>query len=176
MNFIIKFGNLVKERATFIVNASNTELILGSGVSDAFREQCGGDYYQEELYDIKKRIGDIKQGDIVVSDSGKATNFKYALHVAVMNYATTAKSTHPTYMQIHDSLNSILNIVKEKIKNEDITHPSLVIPLFGCGVGGLKKEKVFLMIKSIFKKIDFDLKVIIYFHDKKDFIEFYSKV
>ena len=38
----LKYGNLVKEKATFIVNASNTQLILGSGVSKAFRQHCGG--------------------------------------------------------------------------------------------------------------------------------------
>ena len=38
----VKPGNLLKEEdATFIVNASNTKLQLGSGVSSAFRKICG---------------------------------------------------------------------------------------------------------------------------------------
>ena len=38
----IKQGNLLdEENATFIVNASNTRLILGSGVSMAFKRHCG---------------------------------------------------------------------------------------------------------------------------------------
>ncbi|NOR56926.1 MAG: Appr-1-p processing protein [Sulfurimonas sp.] len=176
MNIKIKFGNLVKERATFIVNASNTELTLGSGVSQAFSEHCGGASYQEELYDIKKRVGDLEQGDIVISSSGTATNFKYALHVAVMNYSDSSESPYPTYMQIQKALNAMTNIVQDKIIHEDIKNPSLVIPLLGCGVGGLKKEKVFLLIKSVFQKVDFDLEVIVYLHDKRDYIEFYSKV
>jgi hypothetical protein len=31
---------LSKQDATFIVNASNTQLMLGSGVLDAFRQRC----------------------------------------------------------------------------------------------------------------------------------------
>ena len=52
---------------------------------------------------------------------------------------------------------------------------NVVILLLGCGVGGLKKEKVFLMIKSMFKKSKVDLDVVIYFHNKKDYYEFVSK-
>ena len=175
MIFKIKLGNLVKERATFIVNASNTELTLGSGVSQAFSEQCGGSSYQDELYSIKRSIGEIEQGDVVISGSGSATNFEYALHVAVMNYSDSSKSPYPSYMQIQKALNSMLNIIQEKVQSENIQNPKVVIPLLGCGVGGLKKEKVFLMIKSIFKKATFDLDVVIYFHNKKDFYQFSAR-
>ncbi|WP_373035963.1 macro domain-containing protein [Sulfurimonas sp.] len=176
MSFKIKFGNLVKEKATFIVNASNTELTLGSGVSHAFSEQCGGASYQKELYEIKKNVGNIAQGDVVISGPGSATNFRYALHVAVMNYSDNSKPANPTYMQIQNALESMLSIIKSKVQNESIQNPSVVIPLLGCGVGGLKKEKVFLMIKSIFQKADFDLDTIICFHNKQDYYEFSSKV
>ena len=176
MSLKIKFGNLVKERATFIVNASNTELTLGCGLSHAFSEQCGGLTYQQELYDIKNSIGDIEQGDVIISSSGTATNFVYALHIAVMNYSNVSESKRPTYMQIQHALSSIISIIKDKVKSEDIQNPSVVIPLLGCGVGGLKKEKVFMMIKSIFQKVDFDLSLIIYFHNKKEYYEFYSKI
>ena len=57
----------------------------------------------------------------------------------------------------------------------DFMIDNVVIPLLGCGVGGLKKEKVFLMIKSMFKKSKVDLDVVIYFHNKKDYYEFVSK-
>ncbi|WP_373004246.1 macro domain-containing protein [Sulfurimonas sp.] len=176
MNIKIKFGNLVKEKATFIVNASNTELMLGSGVSHAFSEHCGGASYQKELNDVKKRVGDIEQGDVVISGSGTAKNFQYALHIAVMNYSNVSKPAHPTYMQMQHALNSMISIIKEKVQSQGIQNPSVVIPLFGCGVGGLKKEKMFMLIKSTFQKIDFDLDLIIYFHNKKDYYEFYSKV
>ena len=175
MNFKIKYGNLVEENATFIVNASNTELTLGSGVSHAFSEHCGGAEYQQELYVLKKKIGVIEQGDVILSSSGSATNFKYALHVAVMNYSDILQPPYPSYTQIQRALNSILNIVEERAGDENIQNPKLVLPLLGCGVGGLQKEKVFLLIKSTFKHSKADLEVIIYFHNKQDFYTFTKK-
>lgn len=175
MSFKIKYGNLVEENATFIVNASNTELTLGSGVSHAFSEHCGGGEYQQELYAIKKELGAIEQGDVILSGSGSATNFKYALHVAVMNYSDESKSPYPLYSQIQRALSAILNIVEERVKEESIQTPKLVLPLLGCGVGGLQKEKVFLLIKSTFKKAKVDLEVVIYFHNKQDFYTFSKK-
>ncbi|MFA6136736.1 MAG: macro domain-containing protein [Sulfurimonas sp.] len=175
MNFKIKYGNLVEENATFIVNASNTEITLGSGVSHAFSEQCGGAVYQDELYALKKKFGAIEQGDVILSSSGSATNFRYALHVAVMNYSDDSKPPYPSYSQIQNALKTLLNIVEERVKNENIKNPKLVIPLLGCGVGGLKKEKVFLLIKSAFQKSKLDMEVIIYFHNKQDFYLFSQK-
>jgi O-acetyl-ADP-ribose deacetylase (regulator of RNase III) len=175
MNFKIKFGNLVEAEATFIVNASNTELTLGSGVSHAFSQHCGGDIYQKELYEIKKSVGAIKQGDVIVSGPGSAINFKYALHVAVMNYSDSYQTPYPTYKQMQSALNSMLGIIKDIVQSEKIEKPRIAISLLGCGVGGLSKEKIFLIIKSIFKKSELDLEVLIYFHNKKDYYEFASR-
>ncbi|MBU0721004.1 macro domain-containing protein [bacterium] len=175
MKFKLKYGNLIKEEATFIVNASNTELILGSGVSQAFYEHCGGAEYQKELFDLKKKAGILQQGDVVLSGPGSASNFQYALHVAVMNYSDTAQSQYPTYMQIQNALHNIVSIAETKIREEKIENARVVMPLLGCGVGGLKKEKVFLMIKSIFKKSKVDFDLILCFHNKKDYYEFSVK-
>jgi O-acetyl-ADP-ribose deacetylase (regulator of RNase III) len=153
MKFKIQYGNLVKEQSTFIVNASNTELILGSGVSKAFREHCGGSFFQQELYKIKEKIGKIVQGDVVLSNSGSAKNFQYALHVAVMNYTNDTQSPFPIYKQIQNSLNGIYKIVEEKALKESIKTPKVVIPLLGCGTGGLKKEKVFFYDSKYFHLI-----------------------
>ncbi|MDH4943887.1 macro domain-containing protein [Sulfurimonas sp. C5] len=171
----IKYGNLVEEQSTFIVNASNTELQLGSGVSRAFYEQCGGSSFQEELNELKKNFNTIRQGDVLISSSGTATNFQYALHIAVMNYSDPTKSPLPTYEHIKNALKNTINIVNEKIENEHIENPKLVIPLLGCGVGGLEKEKVFSIIKKSFEQTDMDLEVIIYLHNQKDYLEFSMK-
>ncbi len=175
VNFKIKYGNLIKEEATFIINASNTELSLGSGVSRAFYEHCGGSSFQEELHELKKSIGVIKQADVVLSSPGSAINFKYSLHIAVMNYSDNTQVPYPTYIQMQNGLKNVMEIVEDKVKSEKIQNPKIVIPLLGCGVGGLKKEKVFLMIKSMFKKSKIDLDVVIYLHNKKDYYEFVSK-
>jgi len=174
MSIKIKYGNLVKEKSTFIVNASNTELILGSGVSKAFRKRCGGIFFQQELYKIKGN-NKINQGYVVVSDSGIAKNFKYTLHVAVMNYTDDNKSAFPNYNQIKQSLKKILQIIEEKVRDENINNPKLVIPLLGCGTGGLKATKVFLLIKQAFQKSNINLDTTIFLYNKKDYIRFMIK-
>ena len=48
--FTVTQGDLLQEEGTtFIVNASNTRLILGIGVSMAFKEHCGNVLQQEML-------------------------------------------------------------------------------------------------------------------------------
>ena len=88
----LKYGNLIKEQATFIVNPSNTQLILGSGVSKAFRQHCGGSSFQQELYKLRDKSAPLSQGDVIISNAGCATNFTYALHAIVMNYSDDSKT------------------------------------------------------------------------------------
>ncbi|WP_345978871.1 RNA 2',3'-cyclic phosphodiesterase [Sulfurimonas sp. HSL3-2] len=172
MKFRVKQGDLVQEKATFIVNASNTELSLGSGVSRAFYEHCGGSEYQQELYALKHKAGTLKQGDVVLSSPGTATNFLYALHVAVMNYSDSSISPMPSYEHIQTALNKMIEILKERVETEQIKDPKLVIPLLGCGVGGLEKEKVFLMIQESFLKADLEMDVVVFVHSQEDYRHF----
>ena len=80
-------GNLLDEDpATFIVNASNTTLVLGSGVSAAFRKKCGMKLQQEMFDKLKSLDQALQKGDVVATSSGDASNFKYALHAVVMDY------------------------------------------------------------------------------------------
>jgi len=95
--------------------------------------------------------------------------------MAVIDYIDDTKTTSPTYLQIQSALENILAIVECKVKSEKIENPKLLMPLFSYGVGGLKKEKLFLMIKSMFKKSKVDLEVIVYFDNKRDYYDFASK-
>ncbi len=175
----VKYGNLVKAKATFIVNASNTELILGSGVSKAFRQQCGS-FYQQEVYEAKEvflqQYDVINQGDVVLSGSGQANNFQFALHFAVMNYTDDSRAPYPTYEQIQKGLENIAVIVNRLIYEKDIETPVLAIPLLGCGTGGLDKERVFSMIYSYFKSITCSWQILIYVYDLKDYLKFKFEV
>ena len=48
--------------------------------------------------------------------------------------------------------------------------PKLVIPLLGCGVGGLDKEKLIKLYKDFFsRKIEFYCDVVIYGYTKEDY-------
>jgi O-acetyl-ADP-ribose deacetylase len=166
----VKFGNLIKENATFIVNASNTELALGSGVSMAFRKHCSYNYdYQEMLNVLRSDNKPIHQGDVIISNSGSASNFKYALHVAVMNYTDNTKDKKPTYEHIETAIGNIKELVIDISKRDSIDIPKLVIPLLGCGVGGLDKAKVFKIICHGLHNIGIELNLIIYINDPKDY-------
>jgi O-acetyl-ADP-ribose deacetylase (regulator of RNase III) len=73
----IKEGDLLQEiNATFIVNASNTRLILGTGVSMAFKKHCGAKLQQEMVEVYQSVEKPIEQGTVFATSAGGATNFK----------------------------------------------------------------------------------------------------
>jgi O-acetyl-ADP-ribose deacetylase len=150
-------GNLVKFDADFIVNASNTKLILGSGVSMAFKRHCGIELQQEMDKIIKN--SKIQQGDVVATSSGRATNFQYALHAAVINYQN-GLNQQDRKPRLDIIWNILLNIEpyldwhSKKFSNKKII---LVIPYIGCGVGGLNKKDVKnLFLDFVARNVDYD--------------------
>jgi len=167
----VKQGNLLlEEEATFIVNASNTKLILGSGVSMAFKRHCGNELQSEMLNSLANIEGILNKGDVVATSSAKATNFIYSLHVAVMDYNHGVKYDEkvPTLNIIQLALKNIENYIqwyfsktKKPIK--------LVLPLMGCGVGGLSKVDVVNLYSEFFNRnIEAECNVVIYGYDRSD--------
>lgn len=167
MRFIYKKGNLIYEESDFIVNASNTKLLLGSGVSKAFREHCGKQSYQKYLYTLRDTYlqnNQFLQGSVIVSNSGSANNFTYALHCAVMNYTDPDLSREPTYDHIETCLVNILRIVEDISAQSSIVKPKITIPLLGTGTAKLNKNKVLSLIEKVFAQSDMDLTVVVYFY------------
>jgi len=168
----VKQGNLLnEEEATFIVNASNTKLILGSGVSMAFKRHCGNELQQEMSNNLENIEGILNQGDVVATSSGKATNFIYALHVAIMDYNSGVKYDKklPTLHIIQVALQNIENYLKW-YWNEKKKTIKLVLPLMGCGVGGLSKVNVINLYSDFFNRnIKAKCDVIIYGYDDSDY-------
>ncbi len=76
---IIKQGDITDMEVEAIVNAANTELVLGSGVAGAIRKK-GGDTIQEEC----DNIGRIPLGQAVITGAGKLKS-KYIIHAAGMH-------------------------------------------------------------------------------------------
>ena len=69
----IKLCDILSEETNVIVNASNTELFLGGGISGAIRQK-GGKTIQQELDKIRKEKRFISEGDVEVTDSGLIKN------------------------------------------------------------------------------------------------------
>ena len=167
-----KQGNLLDEKnATFIVNASNTRLILGSGVSMAFKERCG----LVLEYEMQEKLGEIdtlNKGDVVVTSSGEAKHFDYAMHVAVMDYAQGVRGTdkYPTLKEIKTALENIELYLLWFYKRYPDKKLSLTLPLLGCGVGNLQKNDVIHLYKRFFsRKVSLKCSVVIYGYTEEDF-------
>ncbi|WP_151900463.1 macro domain-containing protein [Sulfurimonas hydrogeniphila] len=170
-SIVVKQGNLLNEEADFIVNASNTKLILGSGVSMAFKRHCGIELQNEMSSVLISIDSDLEQGDVVATSSGKANNFKYSLHVAIMNYNQGVKynKKNPTIEIIKKALQNIENYLLWYAKNKS-NSMKLVLPLMGCGVGGLDKTDVIKLYKNFFyRDVAFECEVIIYGYNIEDY-------
>jgi O-acetyl-ADP-ribose deacetylase (regulator of RNase III) len=168
----IRQGNLMEEpNATFIVNASNTKLMLGSGVSMAFKRHCGLEL-QYEMDAIRDARNDtIRPSEVVRTSPGRATNFRYALHAAIMNYHLRMRdpARHPTLDTITNTLHNIEQYILAYRSQENETI-KLVLPLMGCGVGGLDKTDVIRLYRDFFSRdVEVACTVAIYGYSREDY-------
>ena len=87
MRVAVVQGSLTDGHETLLVNASNTNAKLGSGVSGAIRQACGPGY-QEHIEAALARTfgGPMGPGQVLVTDAGTHPRARYVAHVAVMDY------------------------------------------------------------------------------------------
>lgn len=78
-----------------IVNASNPDVILGSGVSGAIREACGGPPYQAEVTErFEEDFGEPLEADqCLVTGPGSCRAFRWVLHVPSVDYRAADPQT-----------------------------------------------------------------------------------
>ncbi len=86
MDIRVVEGSLTSGHETVLVNASNTQLALGSGVSAAIRAACGRDFQALLTAELAKRGGSLQPGAVVVTSAGSHPRAKHVAHVAVMDY------------------------------------------------------------------------------------------
>jgi O-acetyl-ADP-ribose deacetylase (regulator of RNase III) len=168
-----KEGNLLNETdVTFAVNASNTNMLLGSGVSMAFKRVCGIALQVEMFEKLRVLEREIEQGDIIKTSAVNAKNISYILHVAVINYnkQSQIKEKNPSLKIIEKSLFLIEKEIKEVTSNPLQQPIKLLLPLLGCGVGGVNKEHLISLYKEFFsRKLELDCNVVIYGYTKEDY-------
>lgn len=65
-------GSIVDCPTTTIVNAANSKLALGSGVSGAIRDTCGGKEFQNECFEAvdEQADGNMELGGVVLTSGG----------------------------------------------------------------------------------------------------------
>ncbi|MBK7863158.1 MAG: macro domain-containing protein [Archangiaceae bacterium] len=126
-------GSLTDGTETLLVNASNTNLQLGSGVSGAIRRSCGPGFQAELEALLVARGGALEPGEVVVTGAGSHPRAKYIAHVAVMDYrqGVTAGS-FPTLERVKQGcagLWAAIAALPEEV--------SVAMPALGAGTGGL---------------------------------------
>ena len=121
---VIQKGDLTDFDGDAIVNAANTELILGSGVAGAIREK-GGYQIQSEC----NKTGSIPLGQATITPAGDLKT-KYVIHAAGMHLGERVE----TESLKECTINSLKVADKYKIK-------TLAFPAIGTGVGGYPLDK-----------------------------------
>ncbi len=143
-------GDLTEQKVDAIVNAANSDLILGGGVAGAIRVK-GGDLIQTEC----DRQSPIELGQAALTTAGELPA-KHVIHAAVMHLGGS-----PTQESIENSTFNSL-ILAAEYKLESVSFPAL-----GTGIGGfsmslsaeimLNAAKRFLRGNSLPKVVSFVL-------------------
>lgn len=123
----VKLCDLLKEETNIIVNASNTYLILGAGISGAIRQK-GGSTIQEELSEIRKNKKIISEGDVEMTNIGSLKN----KNLYKFFHAVGPKYSHWTN---NDNLleKAFYNCLKKADENKYV---SISIPPISSGIFG----------------------------------------
>lgn len=112
-------GDITEIEADAIVNAANTDLILGSGVAGAIRKK-GGDLIQNEC----NKIGSIPLGQAAITGAGNL-RARFVIHAAGMHLGGRVSD-----VSLRDTThNSLLRASEKNLK-------TIAFPAIGTGVGG----------------------------------------
>ncbi|MHA1115637.1 MAG: macro domain-containing protein [Candidatus Heimdallarchaeaceae archaeon] len=127
-------GDITDFDVDAIVNAANTDLILGGGVAGAIRLK-GGPSIQEEC----NKHGRIPLGGATITNGGNL-KAKYVIHAASMHLGgkTTASS-------LRDSVINSLKIA------EQYKLSSIAFPAIGTGIAGFSLIECAKIIRSVFE-------------------------
>lgn len=131
-------GDITEMAVDAVVNAANTDLMLGAGVAGAIRHK-GGPRISEEC----ERLGPIPLGEAAVTTGGNLKAF-YVIHAASMRLGgnTTAESLRQS---THNSLQ----------RAEEKAFKSIAFPAIGTGVAGFPmKECATIMIQEVLHHLE----------------------
>jgi O-acetyl-ADP-ribose deacetylase (regulator of RNase III) len=83
----VEQGSLTSGNALVLVNASNTQGNLGSGVSAAIAAACGAGFQAEIHQALHQHFGaSMEPGSVLLTSAGKHPRARHVAHVAVMDY------------------------------------------------------------------------------------------
>ncbi|MGE5418487.1 MAG: macro domain-containing protein [Accumulibacter sp.] len=120
---VIKTGNITDPVAQAIVNASNTRLKLGTGISGAIKAQAGPGL-QAELDQISART-EMDNGSAVITGAHEMKGVKFIIHAA---------SVEGSEDTIRKSIQNSLLLCSER------SISSVAFPALGTGTGSMNME------------------------------------
>jgi O-acetyl-ADP-ribose deacetylase len=112
-------GDLTDQAVDAIVNAANTQLLLGGGVAGAIRRKGG-----QSIQDDCDRIGPVPLGQAAITGAGKL-KARYVIHAAGMVIGELA-----TEENLRLATRSSLLLAQEKSLR------SIALPAIGTGIAG----------------------------------------
>ena len=117
-------GNLLESAAAALVNTVNEVGVMGKGFALIFRDAFPAN---TAAYLAAVRAGDIRVGRMFVTETGSLGGPTW-----VINFPTKKHWRNPSKLEwIQDGLRDLVRVVTEK------RIPSVALPPFGCGSGGL---------------------------------------
>lgn len=133
----VEHCSLLDAGCDVVVNASNPAAALGSGVSRAIFDECGGLAMQKEM---RERLeadldGELGPGDCLVTSGGTSKRLRHVLHVASVDYGTGGKGLTSTAGRVTDATAAALERAAE-LGTADAP-VRLAFPLLAGGHGGL---------------------------------------
>jgi O-acetyl-ADP-ribose deacetylase (regulator of RNase III) len=117
-------GDVTAQSVDAIVNAANSDLVLGAGVAGAIRER-GGPSIQAEC----DAIGPVAVGDAALTGAGKLPA-RFVIHAASMPPGGSASEE-----SVRSSLRRSLELAREKGCR------SIAIPAVGAGIAGFPVQR-----------------------------------
>ncbi len=117
-------GDITDVEADAIVNAANSELILGAGVAGAIRRK-GGPAIQAEC----DEIGPVRIGEAAITNAGRL-KARYVIHAASMSLGGIA-----TTESLHSAVRKSFLLAEEKGLK------TVALPAVGAGVAGFPMRR-----------------------------------
>ncbi len=118
-----------------IVNAANTDLVLGSGVAGAIHRK-GGDIIDQE----GRKQAPIRLGEAAVTTAGALPN-KFVIHAAAMGY-TKEDALVPKKPGTGSSAEIIRNATTNSLRRaEELALRSIAFPALATGVAGFPVDE-----------------------------------
>lgn len=128
-------GNLLEAETEALVNTVNTVGVMGKGIALQFKERFPVNF---KIYAAACKKGEMQIGKMLVTKENTLNGEKI-----IINFPTkTEWFKKSQYSYIEDGLKDLVSVI------EEYNIQSIAIPPLGCGNGGLKWEKVKVLMNK----------------------------